>query len=124
MKKTIRKIAAATAILLVILSVKTFAQDNQVISVGAFKGTFNYCDTPTQRVVVKGVYPVAPTPESARTAREAEYLEISVAPEGIFFKDGTKLSINYLNDYADSEVWFVIAKTQNGNLTIPYFTFK
>ena len=124
MKKTIRKIAAATAILLVILSVKTFAQDNQVISVGAFKGTLNYCDTPTQRVVVKGVYPVAPTPESARTAREAEYLEISVAPEGIFFKDGTKLSINYLNDYADSEVWFVIAKTQNGNLTIPYFTFK
>ena len=124
MKKTIRKIAAATAILLVILSVKTLAQDNQVISVGAFKGTLNYCDTPTQRVVVKGVYPVAPTPESARTAREAEYLEISVAPEGIFFKDGTKLSINYLNDYADSEVWFVIAKTQNGNLTIPYFTFK
>ena len=124
MKKTIRKIAAATAILLVILSVKTLAQDNQVISVGAFKGTLNYCDTPTQRVVVKGVYPVAPTPESARTAREAEYLEISVAPEGIFFKDGTRLSINYLNDYADSEVWFVIAKTQNGNLTIPYFTFK
>ena len=121
MKKVFSFILASV---LVCVMTAALAQDNQVISVGAFKGTLNYCDTPTQRVVVKGVYPVAPTPESARTAREAEYLEISVAPEGIFFKDGTKLSINYLNDYADSEVWFVIAKTQNGNLTIPYFTFK
>ncbi len=122
MKKILSLILAA---LLICSGITVFAEgDSHIISVAAFKGKLYYCDVPTERVVIKGVAPAFPTPEAAQTAREAEYLEISVAPEGIFMRDGSNLPISYVNDYADGDVWFLLAKTADGNLTIPYLTFK
>lgn len=121
MKKLISVILTA---MLICISTSAFASDSQIISVGAFRGKLYYCDVPTERVVIKEIAPCFPTAESAQTAREAEYLEISIATEGIFLNNGSRLTADYLNDYADSEVWFVLAKAQNGNLTIPYLVFK
>ena len=38
--------------------------------------------------------------------------------------DGTRNSVDGLNVYADSEVWVVIVEMADGNLEIPYFSFK
>ena len=90
----------------------------------AFSGTLYYCDTPTGRVVLRSLAPIFDTAGARAVAKEAEYLEIKVSPDGIFMADGTKNSVEGLNVFADSEVWVVIVKTADGNLEIPYFSFK
>ncbi|MBQ3573723.1 MAG: hypothetical protein IJA16_03910 [Clostridia bacterium] len=90
----------------------------------ALSGTLYYCDTPTERVVLRSLAPTFDTAEARAIAKEAEYLEIKVSPDGIFMADGTKNSVEGLNVFADSEVWVIVVKTADGNLEIPYFSFK
>ena len=90
----------------------------------ALSGTLYYCDTPTERVVLRSLAPTFDTAEARAIASAAEYLEIKVSPDGIFMADGTKNSVEGLNVFADSEVWVLIVKTADGNLEIPYFSFK
>ncbi len=90
----------------------------------AFSGTLYYCDTPTGRVVLRSLSPIFDTAGAKAIASAAEYLEIRVSPDGIFMADGTKNSVEGLNAFADSDVWVIIVKTADGNLEIPYFSFK
>lgn len=119
-----KKIISLIIAVILLCSSTAFAADNLIISVEAFTGALYICDTPTERVVVTGITPVAQTQSGIQTAKEAEYLEISICADAIFSTDGLRLPIEYLNDYVDSEVWFLLAKTADGSLTIPYFTFK
>lgn len=90
----------------------------------ALSGTLYYCDTPTERVVLRSLTPIFDTAGARAIAKEAEYLEIKVSPDGIFMANGTKNSVEGLNVFADSDVWVIIVKTADGNLEIPYFSFK
>lgn len=100
------------------------ANHGLINEVYAFSGTLYYCDSPTRRVVLRSLAPIFNAGGAKEVAKEAEYLEIKVSPDGIFMADGTKNSVEELNAFADSEVWVVIAKTADGNLEIPYFSFK
>ena len=95
-----------------------------ITEVYAFSGTLYYCDTPTGRVVLRSLAPIFDTAGARAIASAAEYLEIRVSADGIFMADGTKNSVDGLNAFADSGVWVIIVKTADGNLEIPYFSFK
>lgn len=90
----------------------------------AFNASLYFCDTPTNRVVLRGVNPAQENENTKAMAKEAENLEIRISPDGLYMNDGTKLNIEDLNFYADSEVWLIIARTEEGNLIIPYFQFR
>lgn len=125
MKKRLILIVAAICILLSGFSAYAEeAANRQTIGIWAFNGKLFYCDSPTNRVVIKSVTPAVPSVETAKIAREAEYLEISVAPDGLRMKDGSVIGINDLNSYADSNVWFVMTKSADGYLAIPYLCFR
>ncbi len=100
------------------------AADKQTIGTWVFSGKLFYCDTPTNRVVLKSVAPVLPSIETAQLAREAEYLEISIAPGGLRMNDGSLIGVEDLNSYVDSNVWFVMTKAADGCLAIPYLRFR
>lgn len=123
-----KKIIAIIAVICIMLTgIAVFAEqpaDKLIVGVYACSGKLFYCDSPTNRVVIKSVAPQLASPEAAQVAREAEYLEISVAPEGMRMKDGSAITISDLNTYADSDIWFIIAKSADGNLSIPYLCFK
>lgn len=123
-----KKIIAIFAVLCIMLTgVSVFAKqpaDKMIVGVYACSGKLFYCDSPTNRVVITSVAPQLDSPEAAQAAKEAEYLEISVAPDGLRMKDGSAIAISDLNIYADSDVWFIIAKSADGNLSIPYLCFK
>ena len=90
----------------------------------AFNAVLYFCDTPTNRVVLRGITPAQDKESSKAMAKEAENLEIRISPDGLYMSDGTKISLEDLNAYADSEAWLIIARTADGNLIIPYFQFK
>lgn len=96
----------------------------RIVELYAFTGKLYYCDTPTDRVVLRSITSASSINNAKRIAKEAEYLEISVAPDAIWMADGTRGEIQFLNSYVDSYAWFIIAKTADGNLTIPYLSFK
>ncbi len=96
----------------------------RIVELYAFTGTLYYCDTPTDRVVLRSVEAASTNPRAKRIAREAEYLEISLSPDAIWLPSGTKGDVQSLNSYVDNNAWFIIARTLNGNLTIPYFSFR
>ena len=100
------------------------ASDRQTIGTWVMNAKLFYCDTPTNRVVLKSVAPLFPSVETAQLAREAEYLEISVAPDGLRMSDGSAIRVEDLNLYADSNVWFVMTKAADGCLAIPYLRFR
>lgn len=123
-----KRFAAIIAALCIVLAgVSVYAEqsvDKLIVGVYACSGKLFYCDSPTNRVVIKSVAPQLSSPEAAQVAREAEYLEISVAADGLRMNDGSPIAIGDLNTYADSDVWFIIAKSADGNLSIPYLCFK
>lgn len=103
-----------------------FAEDTGrlITEVYTMTGKLFYCDYPTNRVVIKSVAPTVASVPAVNIAREAEYLEINVAPDGLRMNDGTAVKVEDLNIYTDSDVWFVIVKSADGNLSIPYLHFK
>lgn len=122
-----KKLTAVLIVLCIVFScVGVFADDTGrlITDVYAMTGKLFYCDYPTNRVVIKSVVPAISSPGGANIAREAEYLEISVAPEGLRMNDGTAVKVEDLNVYTDSDVWFVMIKSADGNLSIPYLRFK
>lgn len=96
----------------------------RIVELYAFTGKLYYCDTPTDRVVIRSIVSANSNSKASKMAKEAEYLEISLSPDAIWMADGTKTDVSHLNSYVDSDVWFIIARTYDGNLTIPYFSFK
>ncbi len=96
----------------------------RIVELYAFTGNLYYCDTPTNRVVLRSIVSANSNSKANKIAREAEYLEISLSPDAIWMADGTKAEVDQLNSYVDNEVWIIIARTADGNLTIPYFSFK
>jgi len=90
----------------------------------AFNAALYFCDTPTNRVVLRGIAPTQEKESSKAMAKEAENLEIRISPDGLYMSDGTKISLEDLNTYADSEAWLIIARTADGNLIIPYFQLR
>lgn len=123
MKRRLVLIITAICILLSGISVSA-ETDRKTIGVWAFAGKLFYCDMPTSRVVIKNVVPLASSADAQKTAKEAEYLEIKVSPDGLRMNDGSSVAIHELNTYVDSNVWFVIQKAADGYLSIPYFAFK
>lgn len=60
--------------------------------------------------------------EKAKKAAEtAEYTEIPTIEGGRFFKDGNKAAPEWINDYADREIWFLGAVSEGRVISIPYF---
>ena len=90
----------------------------------AFNAALYFCDTPTNRVVLRGITPAQEKDSPKAMAKEAENLEIRISPDGLYMSDGTKINIEDLNAYADSEAWLIIARTADGNLIIPYFQLR
>lgn len=114
------------ALCLLLCGVSAYAQEvdkRQITGVYLCTGKLFYCDTPTNRMVIKSVKPVSSSPEAEQAAQEAEYLEISIAPEGLRMKDGSKITPEYLNMYVDSDVSFVLTKSADGFLAIPFLRF-
>ncbi len=123
MKRRLILIITAISILLSGISVSAEG-DRKTIGAWAFAGKFFYCDMPTSRVVIKNVAPLVSSPDAQKTAKEAEYLEIKVSPDGLRMNNGSAIAIEDLNTYVDSDVWFVVTKAADGYLSIPYFAFK
>ena len=38
----------------------------------------------------------------------------------MFFKDKNKLAPEWVNNYVDREVWFIVAVAKNGEISVPY----
>ena len=74
-------------------------------------------------MVLKSIVPVVESSDAKQTAKEAEYLEISVAPDGLRMSDGSVITVEWLNAYADSDVRFVLTKSADGFLAIPFLRF-
>ena len=122
-----RLILIVVAICILISGFSVYAEGETgrgTIGAWAFMGKLFYCDLPTNRVVIKSVAPVVALPDATAVAKEAEYLEIKVSPDGLRMKDGTATSIEDLNIYVDSNVWFVVTKGADGYLSIPYLSFR
>lgn len=98
--------------------------DKNAIGVWTFTGKLYYCDSPTDRVVIKSIKPIVSSPDAEQAGNEAEYLEIKISPEGLRMADGTAVMPEDLNTYADSDVWFTLLKLNDGYLTIPYLCFR
>ena len=115
------------ALCLAFCGVSVYAQEidkRQITGIYLCTGKLFYCDTPTNRVVIKSVKPVVASPGAEQAAQEAEYLEISIAPEGLRMNDGSIITPEYMNVYTDSNVRFVLTKSADGFLAIPFLRFK
>lgn len=87
-------------------------------------GSLYYFDTPTGRIVMKDIKPSASSAEAEAAVSAAEYVEIPTATEGRFFADGSRADAEWINEYADREIWFVLAVGENGGLSVPYFIIR
>ena len=96
------------------------ADEGKIAGVYALKGRLYYYDTPTDRIVLTGVSPVASDDGAKAAAKSAEYTELRVVTDGMFFKDKNKLAPEWVNNYVDREVWFIVAVAKNGEISVPY----
>ena len=119
-----RLIGIATALLLITSSVYGAELPEQTVGMYVCTGSLYYFDTPTGRLVLKNVKPVVPSKEAEKAISAAEYVEIPSASEGRFFADGNRADAEWINEYADREVWFVLAVGADGGLSVPYFIIQ
>lgn len=102
-------------------------------------GKLYYFDTPTGRIVLKDVKPVTVSDMNAdknntktkeeekntidfnEAAKTAEYVEIPTAEGGRFFLDGNEAAAEWINNYADREIWFIAAVSDGKVISVPYF---
>lgn len=123
MKKII--IVFAAVLMLVFSAIPAYADENgSITGVYALKGKLFYYDTPTNKIVLTGVSPVIQNEESKAAAKAAEYTELRVITDGMFFKDKNQLSPEWVNNYADREVWFVVSITADGSISVPYLVLN
>lgn len=119
-----RLMGIATALLLITSSVYGAELPEQTVGMYVCTGSLYYFDTPTGRLVLKNVKPVVPSKEAEKAISAAEYVEIPSASEGRFFADGNRADAEWINEYADREVWFVLAVGADGGLSVPYFIIQ
>lgn len=117
MKKIILCLSLMIAML---LPAAVFAEGGAVSGVYAMKGRLFYYNTPTDKIVITGVKPVAESEEAKEAAKSVEYNEVRVVTSGMFFKDQNHLAPEWVNNYADREVWFVVSMTEDGGISVPY----
>lgn len=123
MKKII--IVFAAILMLVFSAIPAYADENgSITGVYSLKGKLFYYDTPTNKIVLTGVSPVIQNEESKAAAKAAEYTELRVITDGMFFKDKNQLSPEWVNNYADREVWFVVSITADGSISVPYLVLN
>lgn len=107
-----------------VIPATAFGAENPLIeSVCVMKGRLYYCDTSANKVVIKNVTPVSETDKAKEFAKDLEYIETPVSPDALWTKDGVKAGADWLNNYADDEVWFVAVKLNDGNYRILYLKF-
>lgn len=122
-----KKILTAVVICcMAMCSVCAFADGDtaKITGVYTMTGKLYYCDPPTSSLVITDVSPVSRSNSAALAAKETEYKEIRISPDCMRMSDGSAVALDDLNNYADSEVWFVAVKDNAGNLMIPYLQFK
>lgn len=123
MKKII--IVFAAILMLVFSAVPAYAAENgNITGVYALKGKLFYYDTPTNKIVLTGVSPVIQNDAANSAAKAAEYTELRVITAGMFFKDKNQLSPEWVNNYADREVWFIVSITADGSISVPYLVLN
>lgn len=123
MKKII--IVFAAVLMLVFSAIPAYADENgSITGVYPLKGKLFYYDTPTNKIVLTGVSPVIQNEESKAAAKAAEYTELRVITDGMFFKDKNQLSPEWVNNYADREVWFVVSIMADGSISVPYLVLN
>lgn len=143
-KKILCGVLSATA-LMCTFSVSASAAVDGICSM---TGKLYYFDTPTGRIVLKDVKPVTVSDMNAdknknniktkeeeknteaeekksidfnEAAKTAEYVEIPTAEGGRFFLDGNAAASEWINNYADREIWFIAAVSDGKVISVPYF---
>lgn len=58
---------------------------------------------------------------SREAAATAEYIEIPTISGGRFFADGNPAADEWINEYADREIWFAAAVSDGKVISIPFF---
>lgn len=119
-----RLIGIAAVLLLLTSSVYGAEMPEQTVGLYVCTGSLYYFDTPTGRLVLRNIKPAAPSAEAEAAAAAAEYVELASASEGRFFADGNRADAEWINEYADREIWFVLAVGANGGLSVPYFIIR
>lgn len=119
-----RLIGIAAVLMLLTSSVYGAEAPEQTVGLYICTGSLYYFDTPTGRLVLKNIRPAAPSAEAEAAAANAEYVELPSAAEGRFFADGNRAAAEWINEYADRELWFVLAVGENGGLSVPYFIIR
>ena len=120
MKKLLALIISA---LIVTFSLTAFA-DGKISAIECFSGNLYYCDDAGEAVVIKNIEPINKNDISTSMAKSAEYSEIKLTCGGLRLNDNSVIGLDWLNNYADGGIWFVMALTQNGELFIPYLKIK
>lgn len=109
-------VAGITAAVLMGVSVSAFAVPPELLitEAYAFTGVLYFCDSTAKTVVLKDVRPLSTGEGAARMAVEAEYNELMMTDTGYSLQDGSKLNLEDLNIYADSNVRAVIVRNALG----------
>lgn len=106
-------------------SVPTLAESPEhFVKVYGYNAKLYYCDYPTGRVVLRELNHTGKNLEANNMARQSEYLEVKIFPNGIRMKDNSPVTIEDLNLYVDSSVFVIVAKKADGSFVIPYLKFK
>lgn len=109
-------VAGAVAAVLMSFSVSASAVSPELLitEAYAFTGVLYFCDSAAKTVVLKNVKPLTAGEGAVRMANEAEYNELMTTESGYSMRDGTKLNIEDLNVYADSNVRVVMVRNALG----------
>lgn len=86
----------------------------------AFTADVYYCDHSGAKIVLKNISPVVDNETTKAMATVAEYNELSITKDGLRLSDGTKIELDWINNYADGKVWFVMMSDESDNLFVPY----
>ena len=109
-------VAGMTAAVVMSMSSAAFAVSPELLitEAYAFTGVLYFCDSTAKTVVLKDVKPLSIDAGAEKMATEANYNEIMTADSGYSLQDGSKLNLEDLNVYADSNVRAVIVRNALG----------
>lgn len=109
-------VAGMTAAVVMSMSSAAFAVSPELLitEAYAFTGVLYFCDSTAKTVVLKDVKPLSTDAGAEKMATEANYNEIMAADSGYSLQDGSKLNLEDLNVYADSNVRAVIVRNALG----------
>lgn len=120
-----RKLGIFLAVLCLLSSTMVSAAELQplITEAGFYTGSLYYCDAETGVVVLREIAVVGIANEkNAKTASDAEYVEIPVVGP-VLFTDKSEISLSDCNYYPDNKVRALITRDSTGALRILQLRF-